>query len=281
MKPIVQQLPLQPNSSFSVSTFRVPDFEKEWHQHTAFELNLFTEGNGLALIGNHSSKFEPGDIYFLGANIPHKFQQIGKIQISALIVHFYDSCLGNDFFNLPECRLIKQLLEKSAYGLKIAGNSRYQLQPLIKSLEIATNGNRIILLLQCLQIMASTKDYVIISLKEAQELNGKDKDCIDQIFKFTNTTFQESVSLSQIAAMTCKSVPSFCHYFKRRTQKTYINFLNEVRVNYACNQLLETNKSVTEIGYESGYNTVTNFHRQFLRLKKITPLQYRKLNANI
>jgi AraC-like DNA-binding protein len=96
---------------------------------------------------------------------------------------------------------------------------------------------------------------------------------------YTRESFNEQVTLSQIAAVACMSVPSFCYYFKRCTQKTYFNYLNEVRIAHACNQLLRTDKLVVDIGYESGYNTITHFHRQFLRLKKISPLQYRKQNS--
>jgi AraC-like DNA-binding protein len=103
-----------------------------------------------------------------------------------------------------------------------------------------------------------------------------EQEFIDKVLKYTADCFQEPVTLSKVASIACKSVPSFCHYFKRRTQKTYINYLNEVRVSYACHQLLQTNKPVVDIGYESGYNTVAHFYRQFLRLKKVTPLQYRK-----
>lgn len=281
MKPIVQQLPLQPNSSFVAGTFCSPQFETSWHQHTAYELILIMDGNGHTYIGKDSGIFEPGDIYFLGTDLPHKFQPDNNKETSAVIIHFNGSCLGAPFFNLPECGLIRQLLDLCANGLKITGNTREHLQPLIKSLETATDSYRIIILLQCLQLIASAKEYISFSIADVQELNHSDKDCIDRIFKYTTDTFHEPVSLSQVAAIACKSVPSFCHYFKRRTQKTYINYLNEVRVSYACGQLLQTDKPVTDIGYESGYNTVAHFHRQFLRLKKITPLQYRKLKTGI
>ncbi len=96
------------------------------------------------------------------------------------------------------------------------------------------------------------------------------------MFQFTIDSFRDPVSLSEVAAIACMSVPAFCNYFKRRTQKTYIDFLNEIRVGYACTQLLETNNSVIDICYSSGYNTMAHFHRQFLKLKGLTPLQYRK-----
>jgi AraC-like DNA-binding protein/quercetin dioxygenase-like cupin family protein len=99
---------------------------------------------------------------------------------------------------------------------------------------------------------------------------------IDRIFLYTQNHFQDPITLHQAAMVACMSVPSFCYYFKCITYKTYFDYLNEVRVNYACRQLRETNKPVADICYESGYNTIAHFHRQFLKLKKITPLQYRK-----
>jgi AraC-like DNA-binding protein len=283
MKPFVQKLPLPENSSFLAATYRTPHFEVGWHQHEEYELILFTEGSGLSFIGKQAGdvsqavgSFKPGDIYFLGSNLPHTFQKHGDQVTSAVVVQFKEDCWGRTFLTMPECRNIKQLLELAACGLMITGDTRYQLQPLIKTLETANDGNRIILLLQCLQIMASAKEYVMVSTPDIMEYNNDDKECIERIFKYTNDTFRDQICLRKVASVACMSVPSFCHYFKRHTQKTYINYLNEVRIGHACNLLLQTNKPVTEICYESGYSTITHFHRQFLRLKRITPLQYRK-----
>lgn len=278
MKPIVQQIPPPENASFVAQTVHTSYFEIGWHQHAEYELILFTEGSGLACIGDQERKFEAGDIFFLGSNLPHTFQK-DDLEITAVIVQFRDDCWGKDFMNMPECWHIKKLLEMSGYGLMFTGNSKCRLHPLIKDLETVTDVNRIIFLLQCLQIMTIEKEYVRITEEAIQEWNQKDKECIERIFKFTNDSFQNSISLSQVAAIACMSVQSFCHYFKLRTQKTYIDFLNEVRMAYACRQLLETDKTVTDVCYDSGYNTVAYFHRQFLKLKKLTPLQYRKTFA--
>jgi AraC-like DNA-binding protein len=279
MKPVIHHLPLQPYNSV-VSAFCTPHIETGWHQHNAYELNLLTQGSGYAFIGKYAGNFEPGDIFFLGTNVPHMFQNDRNTENSSVIIHFNECCLGNRFFELPECWQIKELLETSACGLKITGNTRSKLQPLIQSFETSVDGNLIILLLQCLHLMASEREYVSLSSGEKQKFNHSGDDCIDLIFKYTIDTFHEPVSLSQVAGIACKSVPSFCHYFKLRTQKTYIHYLNEVRISYACHQLLRTKKSVADICYESGFNTVTNFHRQFLRFKRVTPMQYRKLKRN-
>jgi len=115
-----------------------------------------------------------------------------------------------------------------------------------------------------------------MNLLYATSLDQNKNNLIDRIFFYTQNNFQNPITLRQAATIACMSVPSFCLYFKRCTHKTYNEYLNEVRLNYACRQLRETNKTVADIGYESGYNTIAHFHRQFLKLKKNTPLQYRK-----
>jgi len=272
VKPLIQKLPLTESTSFVAKTFRTPNFEVGWHQHVEYELILFTEGSGLSFIGNHVGEFETGDIYFLGSNLPHTFQKSGDQVTSAVVVQF-----RNDLFiQIPETRAIHLLFQTSMQGLKMQGDTKLKLAALIKELETATGFKRILILSECLEIMAANNEYMTISTQEVKHLNPKDKDCIDRIFQFTIDSFKEPVSLAQVASIACMSIPAFCNYFKRSTKKTYIDFLNEVRIGYACNLLVDTKKSVLDICYESGYNTMANFHKQFLNVKGLTPLQYRK-----
>ena len=277
MKSHIQKLPLGDSNSFVAKTFRTPNFEVGWHQHVEYELIMFTEGAGLSFIGNHIGEFEKGDIYFLGSNIPHTFQKREPESItSAVVVQFREDFWGVDFMNTPECRFIKQLLEISQYGLKITGKSKWQLQPLIAALEFAQHFKRILILGECLEIISSTKNYEKVTTFGMQQQNQKDKERIDKVFQFTIDSFKGQISLSQAAGVACMSVPAFCNYFKRSTKKTYVDFLNEIRVGYACHLLTETKKTVAEICFESGYNTIANFHKQFLKTKNLTPLRYRK-----
>ena len=277
MKPFIQKLPLDESTSFVAKTFRTPNFEVEWHQHIEYELILFTEGSGLTFVGNHVGEFETGDIYFLGSNLPHTFQKREPgLTTSALVVQFREDFWGSEILHIPESRYIKKLLETSSFGLKIRGNSKQLLFPLISELETAIGFKRILLLGQCLEILSTRKEYIEVSTQQARSLINKDKECIDRIFQFTIDSFKEPISLSQVAGIASMSIPAFCNYFKKRTKKTYIDFLNEIRIGYACTLLLETKKTVLEICFDSGYNTMANFHKQFLKVKKTTPLQYRK-----
>src|SRR6185312_9073790 len=135
---------------------------------------------------------------------------------------------------LPESRLIKNLFETAAHGLKMNEPCRLQLAPLVRELEEATGFHRIILLCRCLQLMVQQPDYCILSTQEIKAPGTRNKERIDKILQYTIDYFQEPVTLHDVAKNVSMSVPAFCSYFKKCTKKTYIDFLNEVRVGYAC-----------------------------------------------
>ena len=277
MKPFVEKLPLAEDRSFVAQTHRTPDFEVPWHQHIEYELILFTEGAGLSFIGNHVGAFETGDIFFLGSNLPHTFQKSHEDLItSAVVVHFKENFWGEEILNLPESKSIKRLLLRSMHGIKISGQTKEILQPLIQSLETKKGFWRITNLCECLSILSETNEYITVSTQEIKALNPKDQERIDGVFQYTMKNFREPIQLSLISKKAGMSIPAFCNYFKKRTKKTYIDFVNEVRVGHACKLLLTTQMSVLQICFECGFNTVANFNRQFLKIKKTTPSQYRK-----
>jgi AraC-like DNA-binding protein len=281
MKPLIEKLPLTENTSFIARTYRTPHFEVPWHQHIEYELILFTEGEGNCFIGNYVGDFKTGDIFFLGANLPHTFQKAHKDLItSAVVIQFKDDFWGACFIQLPESRIIKQLFDRSMQGLKIKAACRQLLQPMIKALENLKGFERIIGLCNCLLLIAQQQEFEPVSTQEIKEFNSKNKERIDKIFQYTIDYFQDSINLSNVAKSAGMSVPAFCTYFKKSTKKTYIDFLNEVRIGHACNQLIDTQKNIESICYESGFNTLANFNKQFLKVKGLTPSRYRQRFIN-
>lgn len=276
MQPFTQRLLPDESSSFVAKTFRTPNFEVGWHQHVEYELILFTEGSGMSFVGNNIGEFETGDIYLIGANLPHTFQKTGDQITSAVVVQFKEDIWGADFMHMPENRTVKALFESAMHGLKIKASKKSQLNFLIKELEYTTGMKRILFLLECLFLISTEYDYTTVSTQKAKAYNQKDMDIMSKIFQFTIDSFREQITLSDVAKKACMSIPAFCRNFKRSTKKTYNDFLNEVRIEYACSQLIETNKPISDICYESGYSTHANFHKQFQKIKNISPLQYRK-----
>lgn len=277
MRPFIQKLPLNENTSFVARTYRTPSFEVSWHQHVECELILFTEGYGLCFIGNYIGEFKTGDVFFLGANLPHTFQKGEKDLItSAVVVQFREDFWGKEFLQVPENREVRLLFEKSLRGIKIGESSLFSLNPLIQNLEHAAGLDRIINLCTCLQIIIQSKDFSFLSTLDPKAYNLKDKERIEKIFKYTIASFSRHISLSEIAGLVNMSVPAFCNYFKKSTKKTYIDFLNEMRIANACRLLVETDRTILEICFESGFNTLANFNKQFLKVKKMRPSEFRR-----
>jgi AraC-like DNA-binding protein len=280
MKPMIEKLPLTSDASFVARTHRTPNFEVPWHQHTELELILFTEGAGLSFIGNYVGEFEVGDIFFLGPNLPHTFQKSGECITSAVVVHFKENFWGKDFLDLPEIKGINQLLDASLQGLKITGKSKETLNAMIRSLEKNKGFRRMITLFECMDLLAEEKEFISLSTQEVKQLNSKNRERIDRIFQFTMDNFKEPIQLSQVAGIAAMSVPAFCNYFKKSTRKKYIDFLNEIRIGYACKLLLDGQAGIADVCFESGFNTLAHFNKQFMRIKNMTPSKYRKAFMN-
>lgn len=281
MKTLIEKLPLSENTSFVAKTFRTPHFEVPWHQHIEYELILFTEGDGLAFIGNYAGEFKTGDVFFIGKNVPHTFQKrINEMITSAIVVQFREDFWGSDFLALPEAKEIRDLFQISMQGLQITGTSKERLGEIIQQLEHQKGFGRMVRLSECLEIIAVDKEFLTLSTQEANLLNPKDKERIDKVFNYTIDSFRQPITLSEVAEIAGLSIPAFCSYFKKSTKKTYIDFLNEIRVGYACKLLIETDLNIINICYESGYNTLANFNKQFLKVKQETPSKYRKTFAS-
>lgn len=279
MNPFTQKLMPEEKASFYAKTHNTPHFEVGWHQHAELELILINKGEGLSYIGNNIGDFKPGDIFFLGSNLPHVFQKRERdLFVSAVVVQFLEDFWGGSFLKLPECNQLRELLFKqSQLGLKISGKTNLKLRLLIHQLESAHDFKRIALLCEGMYTMINGfKDCTPLSNQEVFLLNTKDKYRIDKVLSFTMENFREQIRLEEIASKACMSVPAFCSYFKKCTGKTYIDFLNKIRIGNACKLLTSTNDPIITICYECGFNSISNFHKIFFRSINKTPLQYRK-----
>jgi len=231
----------------------------------------------MSFIGNYIGGFETGDVFFLAKHLPHTFQKREKDLItSAIVIQFREDCWGKDFFLTDECAPIRELFAISAQGLKISGTSKEILTNLIKNLEQTTGFQRIISLCNCIYTIASSNDYNKLSTGMVRQLDAKGNDKIDKIFNFTINSFKRQFGLAEVADIANMSVPAFCNYFKKSTKKTYINFLNEVRIGYACRILVNTDKNISQVCFESGFQSLQNFNKQFYKIKQVTPSSYRK-----
>jgi AraC-like DNA-binding protein len=274
MKTLIQKIQVDEQQSFACRTYCTPIFETNWHQHEECELIIINEGHGTVMIGEYVGGYKEGDVYFIASNLPHWFKkQHPAIIGSATVIHFKKSSFGEPFLQLPEIKKIQQFLHKQQ-GIQLQQALKTVVTNAISAIDKAKGFQRLQLLLQCLQSMSTSAKYSIISHDFSAEISGINP-AIEEIIDFTFKHYLETVTLPQIAAVANMSIPTFCRFFKKNIKKTYFDFLQDLRISHACKILSSSNKPVMDICYESGYNSWAHFSKQFKRVKKMTPTQYR------
>lgn len=272
-----------------VHSFKIPKIDKQailfqddrnkkpyakLHQHEEFQITLVEKGNGDMIVGETFTSFSTGDIFLLGAHVPHVFRANKKCDMVS--VFFNDESLGADFFELKELKKIKHLLTASSQGVKIK-NNRSAITTDILAIEKTSGPTKIINFLRLLYLMVEAKKTVLSTFSYTKQFNFNEGKRMANAFDFALKNYAEEIKLEDVAAKCMLSKNAFCKYFKQRTNKTFFQFLIEVRIEKACEILLsERDISLAELAHEVGFNNVSNFNRQFKKLKGAPPSDLRK-----
>jgi AraC-like DNA-binding protein len=282
MKPLLLKVAYGPFHSFSVRKDVSPYFYNHWHYHPELELTYIHKGTGTRFIGDSIERFEAGDLVLVGSDLPHlwrsdqKYYPDTNTELSeALVVHFKPDFWGTEFLKLPELATIQELFVLARQGLRIRGETQYLVASLVEGLQLAEGVERFLGLIRILQVISeSAETYPISSMAFSYSANETDTRRLNNIYTYTLNHFTQKIKLEDVAAIANMSTSAFCRYFKSHTHKTYIKFLQEVRISHACKLLLEDKYSINQICLESGFQDWSNFNRYFKEIKKQTPTQY-------
>ena len=278
MKPIFESIGSTASTSFLVRRFEEKSFSAPYHFHPENELTLIKSGRGKRYVGTHVDDYYPGDLVLLGGNLPHcwKTENAAEEQSVSIVVHFHSNFLGTDLFCRPEMQAISQLLNNSHYGLRFSGDNTRINEQLEELLQQADPFKKMMLLLWALYELASAKTYTILDSQSAfSGLSVGEKERINAVIAYIVENFQHKVSLTKAASLAHMTPHAFCKYFKKVTRKTFMEAVTDYRIDFAGKQLINTEKSVAQIGFESGFNDISNFHKTFKHNKKLSPLNYR------
>jgi AraC-like DNA-binding protein len=284
MKPQFLKVEPGPALSFSIRKDIVPHKNNLWHYHPELELIYFKEGSGIQFIGDSIQRFNKGDVLLLGANLPHYWRFDSQYFTGSIVhpdvrvVHFKEDFWGNTFLDLPENRGIKMLFEKAKSGMHLKGGAKQRVaKKLNKLIKTGVSTERIILLFKTLSLISTTDDYSLLSSNGyCFTVEDKEKDRINAIYNFILANFNQKISLNEVAELAGMSPNSFCRYFKSKTGKTFSRFLIEIRIGHACKLLVDSDMSVKELCFESGFNNFASFHKYFKEITSKSPLAYRR-----
>lgn len=280
MLPVYRKITYSQLFSFSTVLESPPEFDTAWHHHPEYELILITGSIGTRFMGDSIQKFNETELVLVGPNLPHCWKEdLGNKnpQAKAYVIHFSADFLGKDFFNIPEGRHIKQLLEQSQLGVRFSPEIEQLAVWKISQIFETTDFDRILNLLGLLNLLAKSDTFEQISSPGfTSSFIENQSDRINKVFEYTLENFKKPVDLDTVAELAHMSKTAFCRFFRKSTGKTYFDFLKEIRLGHACKLLQESDLSVHQVGYHCGYESMSNFNKQFKELFATTPLKYRQ-----
>ncbi len=248
------------------------------HQHEEFQISYILSGEGALIVGDTISLYEPGDVIVLGGNLPHVFTSdtLKSEESHMLSVFFTKASFGHDFFKIEELKSLRSFFKKAENGFKITSKKLVvftQFQKLFKESKL----DRFIVFFQLLKVLNQAKFEYLSSFISEKKYSDNEGQRMSAVFEYTINNFRKEIPLATIAQQAAMTKNAFCKYFKKRTNKTYVTFLNELRIEEACKLMqTKTDLSITEIAETSGFQNISNFNRRFKSSKGKTPREYRK-----
>lgn len=266
--------------SFITRRLKMDPHSDKIHSHSNFELNLITAGWGRRIVGNHISSYGPGDLVLLGSNVSHCWEVLeheNGDDPECVVTHFYENIISSDFFNIPELESVVDLLKKSKSGILFKGPKTQKVAATLNLMVDLKGLEKYIQLLKVFNMLLKIEDREYLALPSAMPNSyAKDREQIDKIYEYVFQNVQEGINLTDAAKLVYMEPSSFCRYFKKKTNQTFIEYVKSVRIGIAAKLLAETDKPVTHICYECGYNNLANFNHYFKVIMKKTPSEYRK-----
>jgi AraC-like DNA-binding protein len=269
------------SKSFYLRREHRPYLEGNWHCHDEFEIMYVLKGEGIRIIGDNLSNFSPPQLALVGSFVPHLWKNIeispDNQEVDIVVIKFNRIIGGQDIFSIPEFQEISELLKKSYRGLLFGKITIKKLHALLIEISTTEGPDKIIKLLQILKLLSEAQDVENIASSgyiPPQYATGDNR--LNKIIDYISNNFTQQINLIDLANIVAMTPSSLCRYFKNKTNKTIFQFINEFRIGKACQMLICGDQSIIEICYNSGFNSLTSFNRDFREYKKVTPRKYKE-----
>ncbi|HEV7308149.1 AraC family transcriptional regulator [Ensifer sp.] len=255
-----------------------------WNFHPEIEIHLIRKASGLAFVGDHIGRFDPGYLTVIGSNLPHDWVTVTEpgeiIEGRDIVIQFHPDRMREITDALPEFAELDAFFARAERGLVFHGESRAKGAELIEQMGALKGLSRLSLFIQLLDLLVNTNEYDRLSSPEfAPELDQQSLDVLRQALAFIYENIASDIHLADLAREAGMSETAFSRFFKKNTGNTFTDHVNKLRIWQACKLLAETDMPITDICFEVGYLNISNFNRTFLRQHKMTPSAYRRLTS--
>lgn len=268
------------NERLNITRKEIPCLDSSWHYHAQHELLYISQSNGIRFVGDSVSQFFPGDLVLVGPYLPHlwrndvSYYKEEEIKVKTIILKFREDFIGEGTFKNPEFQAINELLQESRFGVSFGLEISKKLHNDLMGIIALSPAEQSIKLLDLLNQLSLAEDKKVLSSTDMRQYSTKNSERLDRVIKYISDNYTDYIALNDVAGIACMTTNSFCRFFKKRTNKSFTQFLNEVRIRNATRLLVQESLPVSEVGYMVGYKSVTNFNRQFKQITGKTPKGY-------
>ncbi len=251
-----------------------------WHYHPEYELVYVEATNGIRHVGQHISSFMESDLVLIGPNIPHLNFDYGlQTEYRQIVVQLKEHFLGDAFSETPELESIRALFDKASLGLSFGGKTKTAVADKLRQMHGLDHFRQLLCLLEIFHLLANTDEVVELNQQDTSiRLFLNDKIRMGSIYKYIHANYNETPDVNQIAASVHLTTPAFCRYFKKQTKMTFTDFVNQYRIIQAKTLLLQ-DRSVTEVCYETGFESLSYFNKLFKKMTGENPSAFKKRYA--
>lgn len=277
MKVLPFKIPKPKNEALVYQIDREQVFYDQLHQHGEIQISYVEKGAGSLIVGDSINEYKAGDILVIGSFIPHVFRSDTRIKEESLMhtLFFDEDSFGKNFFQLTDLSSTQGFFKKSVFGMRVLSR-KSKIIPLFKALSHQNKVEQIASLLMIINQINKSKNTPLSSFVYRKSFTDDEGKRMSQVYDYAMEKYQEPITLNEIAEKANMSKNAFCRYFKKRTNKTFFQFLIEIRIENACKFLIKNPElSVAAIAEQCGFNNIANFNRKFRKFKNCTPTQYR------
>jgi AraC-like DNA-binding protein len=284
MKPMFEKILPTENSSWRYWLYEMDVIDFNWHYHPEYEIALTLNSNGQRYVGDNIESYDEWDMALLGPHLPHTWSsgvsKNGK-PIEVFVAQIPVIWIESLIFGMPDLADMKGLLSLSRRGIKFSKETTITCANIVRTIHEGTPSQRFVGLMQIFQLMVNDKNSQILSSSgyNISTISDPSTDKLDKVIRYIHQHYSKNIKADEVADLVHMSTNHFHRFIKQRTEQTFTEIVNQLRISKACSMLITSQKPITIISDTCGFNNISNFNRRFLQFKEMKPSDFRKIYA--
>jgi len=272
----LEKIVFEPGKSFKLFSPRLRNTFL-WHYHPEYELVYVEADAGIRHVGSHISGYTPSDLVFIGSNLPHlNFDYRLRSEYHQVVIQLREDFMGDAISTSPEFSVINQLFKRSASGIAFYGETKTIAAQRLKQLQNLSSFTQLLELMDIFQFLANSTEYQVLNGDDLSlRFFLKDKIRMGAIYEYIDANYNRKPDVNVVAEKVYLTTPAFCRYFKRQTNMTFTDFVNQYRIDMAKNLLMQ-DKNITETCYALGFESLSYFNKLFNKIVGKNPSEFKR-----